>query len=59
LSCGCPDGVKNELWKEVSSTTISLYEVEEKLFKLTTLWCEIHGEEYINAALAEIKKASK
>jgi len=53
LSCGCPSGIKEELWEERE-------ELEEEfgtvIWELKSRWCDKHGEIYLNNVLELIKE---
>lgn len=50
-SCGCPDGVKKDLWSEVDLSENLLFDFD-KAYKLESRWCEKHGKEFCEAILS-------
>jgi class 3 adenylate cyclase len=49
-TCGCPNGIKSDLWSEVDTTDNSWFDFE-KAYKLKTHWCEIHGKSFCEQIL--------
>ncbi|MCX6055103.1 MAG: hypothetical protein NTZ74_09365 [Chloroflexi bacterium] len=49
-TCGCPDGVKRDLWVEIDFSDNQWFDFV-KGFSLGTHWCEIHGRDYCERIL--------
>lgn len=43
-TCGCPDGVKRQLWKARDVETLP--ETDSQCLVLRSSWCDIHGDDY-------------
>ncbi len=52
LSCGCPNGSKVSLWTEEQTSDLSHIGID-RIFKLKSLWCKIHGDEFFGAIAAD------
>jgi len=50
-TCGCPNGVKVDLWCEKDLTADARFDFD-KAFSLKSYWCKTHGSEYCEAILA-------
>lgn len=44
-SCGCPDGVKKDLWEKVDVSQKNLFDFDIA-YKLKSCWCFKHGKEF-------------
>lgn len=49
-SCGCPKGVKKELWKEVPLSEDDRFDFDTA-YLLESCWCSTHGKEYCGIIL--------
>jgi class 3 adenylate cyclase len=50
-TCGCPDGIKEDLWTEKDLSEDSRFDFD-KAYSLRSQWCSKHGKEYCEAILA-------
>lgn len=51
LSCGCPNGVKSNLWSEKDMSLDPKFDFQAA-YSLKSKWCKKHGLEYCEAILA-------
>ena len=51
LSCGCPNGVKVELWTEKDLAEDERFDFD-RAYSLRSRWCSTHGREYCEVILA-------
>jgi class 3 adenylate cyclase len=52
-SCGCPSGTCYPLWREIEVEKLGKH---SKCMKLSSTWCDEHGDEFCRAILADMKK---
>ncbi len=50
ISCGCPDGIKKNLWQDVDVSSKNLFDFSKGYF-IESNWCSTHGKEYFEALL--------
>ena len=51
LTCGCPNGVKTNLWSEKDLSVDEKFDFE-LAYSLKSDWCKVHGREYCEAIIA-------
>lgn len=51
MSCGCPDGIKKNLWSTFDLSGDSKFDFNTA-YLLKSKWCQKHGNEYCEAILA-------
>ncbi len=51
FTCSCNDGPQDTLWKDFAIPRLESDQKEAQGRKLTSSWCDVHGEEFCNAIL--------
>lgn len=49
-SCGCPDGIKKDLWTAVDVAADPKFDFDTA-YRLESIWCSEHGTEYYNKVM--------
>lgn len=52
VTCGCPDGVPVQLWKDVEIERLPDDDPDARGRMLGSAWCAVHGQEYCNLVLS-------
>jgi|SRR5882724_4948462 len=53
-SCGCPNGTKVSLWTEEQTPDLAPMGINS-IFKLKSLWCKTHGDEFFRTVAADCR----